>query len=257
MAGAIAELARISLLNDFRRIKPAQTRIVLIEGGKRVLSAFSEELSEKALACLKKLGVEVILNSLVTDISATHVRAGDLQIHARTVVWGAGVKASPLSSFLCAPLDRVGRVLVAPDLSVPQLPFVYVVGDLAAVPWKEGPSGAWVPGVAPAANQGGRLAARNIVRTLRNEKTEEFSYVDKGNLATIGRAAAVAEVKGLKVNGFFAWILWLVVHIIFLIGFRNRIIVLIQWAWAYLFYKRGARLITNPHPHSMALPRNR
>lgn len=241
LAGALSEIARQSLARDFRRIDPRSARVILVEGRERVLPSYAESLSARARSQLEELGVEVITSGTVSALDARSVTVGDRRIPARTVLWAAGVRASPLSASLGVPLDRAGRVFVEPDLSVPGHPEIFVVGDLAAVRQKDG---TFVPGVAPAAMQGGRHAARNILRRVAGDPTLPFRYVDKGSLATIGRAAAVADLRGLKLSGFVAWFAWLAIHIFFLIGFRNRFLVMAQWAWAYLTYQRGARLIT-------------
>jgi NADH dehydrogenase len=243
MAGAFAEIARHTLREDFRRVDPASARVLLVEGGPRLLSAYDESLSRKALEALEKLGVEVKLNTLVTDIRLGEVQVGDERIAAYNVVWSAGVAASPLGRSLGAPVDRMGRVVVEPDLSVPGRPEVFVVGDLASFTHQD-PEGRPLPGVAQVAMQGGRAAARNILRTLRGEARQRFHYRDKGSMATIGRAKAIAEIGGLKLSGFVAWLAWLFIHLFFLIGFRNRITVMMEWAWSYLSWQRGARLIT-------------
>jgi len=237
LAGALSEIARHTMLRDFRNINPSNARVVLIEGRERVLPPYPGDLSKKAEDQLRELGVEVITSGMVTNIDDHSVRVGETTIATRTVLWAAGVQGSPLARTLGAPLDRAGRVLVNDDLSVPSHPEVFVIGDLAAL--KEP-----VPGVAPAAIQEGRHAARNVERLIRGQKTLPFHYWDKGSLATIGRAAAVADFGRLHVSGFLAWFAWLAIHIFFLIGFRNRVLVILQWAWAYISYQRGARLIT-------------
>ena len=241
LAGALAEIARHVLARDFRHIDPASARVVLVEAGPRVLPAFAPGLSAAAKRRLERMGVQVLLGRPVTGIDAGGISMGAERIVSSCVLWGAGVQASPLARTLGAPLDRAGRVLVEPDLSVPGAPNAFVIGDLAAA---KAPDGKPVPGVAPAAIQGGRHVARSIERLLRGEKAEPFRYQDKGSLATIGRAAAVAEIGRLKTEGFFAWLVWLLVHILTLIVFRNRFIVLAEWAAIYLRYERGARLIT-------------
>jgi NADH:ubiquinone reductase (H+-translocating) len=240
LAGALAEISRHVLERDFRRIDPASARIVLVEAGPRVLPAFTEISSKRAMEQLERLGAEVRTGARVTNIDARGVTLDGEHITARTVLWAAGVTASPLAAKLGAPLDRAGRVKVLPDLSVPGAPDVFVVGDLAALEQ----DGKLVPGVAQAAIQEGRHAAKNIVRRVRGGSTEPFHYRDKGELATIGRASAVAELGSLRLSGLFAWLVWLFVHILFLIGFRNRYIVLSEWAISYVTYERGARLIT-------------
>lgn len=240
LAGALRDVAQMTLARDFCHIDPASARVVLIEGSPRVLTAYVEELSASAQRQLEGLGVEVRVGALVTHIDADGVEIGDERINARTVLWAAGVAASPLGKALGAPLDRAGRVLVEPDLTIPGHPDVYVLGDLAHLEQDGKP----VPGVAPAALQMGRHTAKNIARTVRGQPREPFRYVDKGSLATIGRGKAVAQIGARKISGFLAWFLWMSVHIFFLIGFRNRILVMLQWAWSYLSYDRGARLIT-------------
>lgn len=241
LAGAMAEIARQVMPNDFRAIDTTTTRILLLEGVDRVLPTYPPDLSEKARRQLEKLGVEVRTNALVTDIGADYVRIGEERIAAENVFWAAGVAASKLGRQLGVETDRAGRVQVAPDCSVPERPNVFVVGDLASLRQENGDL---VPGVAQGAIQMGKHAARQIVRDLRGEPRESFRYRDKGDLATIGRAAAVARLGGMKLSGFVAWVIWVVVHIMYLIGFRNRVLVMMQWAWAYLTYHRGIRLIT-------------
>lgn len=240
LAGAFRDIAEMTLARDFSHIDPTSARVVLIEGSPRVLPHYVEELSESAKKQLEALRVEVRVGAMVTKIDADGVEIGDERIAAKTVLWAAGVAASPLGKALGAPLDRAGRVLVEPDLTIPGHPDVYVIGDLAHLEQDGKP----VPGVAPAAAQMGQRAARNIARAVRGEATEPFRYVDKGSLATIGRNAAVAQIGSRKVSGFLAWFLWMSVHIFFLIGFRNRLLVMLQWAWSYISYDRGARLIT-------------
>ena len=241
LAGAIAEISRHVMAQDFRVIDPRQARIVLVEAGPRILPAYPESLSAKAQASLEKMGVEVLTKSLVTSVRPDAVSIGDRRIPTTTTVWAAGVQASPLARSLGVPLDRAGRVLVQPDLTVPGHPEVFVIGDLATFLHQ---GGKLLPGVAPVAIQQGRHAARNIVRACQGKALEQFHYIDKGSLATIGRAAAVADFGRIKLSGFFAWLAWLLVHIFFLIGFRNRFVVMIDWAWAYFCYHRAARLIT-------------
>jgi NADH:ubiquinone reductase (H+-translocating) len=242
MAGALAEISRHVLSLDFRRFDTREARTLLIEAGPRVLSSFPESLSAKALEQLQRLGVEVRLSTPVTGIDEHGVQLGDERLDAHTVIWAAGVAASPLAQTLGVPLDRAGRVVVEPDLSIPGHPEVFVLGDLAAHVQEGKP----LPGVAPAAMQTGRYAARRILDAIQGRATKPFRYVDKGSLATIGRASAVAEIGRLKLSGFPAWAAWLLIHIFFLIGFRNRFFVLAEWAWIYFTYERGARLITGP-----------
>lgn len=243
MAGAFAEIARHTLRRDFRHMDPARARILLIEGGKRLLSAYPEELSRKAQEQLESLGVEVRLNSIVTGIEFGSVFVGEERIPAYNVVWSAGVSASPLGRTLGVEVDRTGRVIVEPDLSVPGHPEIFVVGDQAAYTYQLR-GGEALPGVAQVAIQGGEAAARNIARTLRGEPRRPFHYHDKGSMATIGRAKAIAQIGRLKLSGFLAWLTWIFVHILFLIGFRNRAAVMLEWAWSYLSWERSALLIT-------------
>jgi NADH dehydrogenase len=241
LAGTLAEIARQVLQDEFKAIDPKRTRIILLEGGPRVLAAYAPDLSESAVRQLEKLGVEVRTSALVTRIEPGAVWMGNEKLPAAVVLWAAGVQASELGRKLGAPVDRAGRVQVSPDLSIPGHPEVFVIGDLAAL---KDDKGNLLPGVAPVAMQEGRAVAKTIARDLRNEARKQFHYFDKGNLATIGRNAGVAQIRGLHISGYLAWLAWLFVHIFFLIGFRNRLIVLIQWAWSYLTYERGARLIT-------------
>ena len=241
MAGALAEIARHVLTRDFRKIDPASARVILLEAGPDLLTAYDPKLRAAAAARLRKMGVEIRLGTAVTSVGSEGVTIGGERIRSHCVIWAAGVAASPLARTLGVPLDRAGRVIVGDDLTVPGAPRIFVIGDLAAMKTRDGKP---VPGVAPAAVQGGRHAARSIARLLRGEAPLPFHYFDKGSLATIGRAAAVAQVGPIKTEGFFAWLIWLVVHIATLIGFRNRVLVMAQWAWTYLKYERGARLIT-------------
>jgi NADH dehydrogenase len=241
LAGALGELSRFTFRRDFRHIDPRQARIVLIEAGPRLLAAFDEKLAAKAKASLEKLGVEVKLDTRVTEVNAQGVRLGEALLPAHTVMWAAGVQANPLGRALGVPVDRAGRVFVNEDLTVPGHPEAYVIGDLAA--FKE-PSGAFLPGLAPVAMQQARHAARNIEATREGRPRTRFEYFDKGIMATIGRSAGIAQTKGLKLSGFIGWLAWLFIHILYLIGFRNRVLVLFQWAWAFLTFQRGARVIT-------------
>jgi NADH:ubiquinone reductase (H+-translocating) len=241
LAGTLAEIARRALVNEFHSIDPERTRILLLEGGPRVLLAYPEDLSRSAEEQLRHLGVEVHTSAMVTGIEPAAVITSQTRLPAAVILWAAGVAASPLGKKLGAPVDRAGRVLVNPDLSLPGHPEVFVIGDLASLKDK---NGNLLPGVAPVAIQQGKATAENIERELQGNPRQNFHYLDKGSLATIGRAAAVAQFGKVHISGFLAWLSWLFVHIFFLIGFRNRIIVLIQWAWAYFTYERGARLIT-------------
>jgi NADH:ubiquinone reductase (H+-translocating) len=235
LAGTLAEIARHTLRGEFRRFDPRKARVVLVEGTDRVLPPYTPDLSEKARLQLERLGVTVWLGKHVTGVDAGGVSMGGERLEAKTVLWAAGVASSPLGRFLGAELDRMGRVKVAPDLSVPGHPEIFVVGDLAFVPG--------VPGIAPAAKQMGRLAALNIGRALAGKPRQKFRYRDYGQLATIGRNRAVAMFGRLHLSGYPAWLTWLVAHIYFLIDFRNRLAVLIDWAWSYWTYDRYARII--------------
>jgi NADH dehydrogenase len=241
LAGALSEIARQTMVRDFRNIHPESARVILIEGKDRVLPTYPASLSEKARQQLEKLGVEVITDAIVTEVTDREVRIGGRVIPTHTVLWGAGVQASPLAKSLGVPLDRAGRVLVNADLTVPGHPNVFVLGDLAAATQRDGTP---VPGVAPAAIQAGQHTAMNLERALVGQPLRAFRDRDKGSLATIGRAAAVADFGKVRLSGFIAWFAWLAIHIFFLIGFRNRFLVITQWAWAYLTYQRSARLIT-------------
>jgi NADH dehydrogenase len=240
LAGTLAEIARHTLKDEFRHIDPASARVRLVEAGPRVLASFPDALSSKARRQLEKLGVEVSTGVPVTAIDAGGYRLGEEYVPSRTVVWAAGVAASPLARSLGVPLDRAGRVPVEADLSVPGHPHVFVAGDLAAV---QRADGAPVPGVAPAAKQMGRHVAATIRARLHGDTAKPFRYRDFGNLATIGRMAAVVDVHGFKLSGLLAWWFWLAAHVFFLIGFRNRLVVLLNWAWAYWSYQRAARII--------------
>jgi NADH dehydrogenase len=239
LAGALAEIARHTLRGEFRSIDPATARVVLLEAADRVLPPYPPELSESARRQLEGLGVEVRTRGLVTAVDAGGVTVGEERIAARTVLWAAGVAASPLGLALGAPVDRAGRVQVTPELSVPGRPEVFVAGDLTILQQ----DGHAIPAVAPAAMQMGRHAARNVARMARGEPARPFRYVDKGSLATIGRRAAVADLGRVRLSGLPAWLAWLGIHIFFLIGFRNRFVVMFEWGWAYVTYQRGARII--------------
>jgi NADH dehydrogenase len=242
MAGTLAEIARHTLKGEFRRFDPRNTRVVLVEASDRVLPPYPPDLSEKARLQLERLGVTVWLGRRVTGIDARGVQLGNDRLEANTVIWCAGVAATPIGATLGAPLDRSGRVIVEADLSVPGHPEVQVVGDLALLASHQPP----VPGVAPAAKQMGRHAARNILRALAQKPALPFRYRDYGQLATIGRSAAVAMFGRLHFSGWLAWVTWLTAHIYFLIGFRNRLVVLIDWAWAYWTFERSARIVIGP-----------
>jgi NADH dehydrogenase len=251
LAGTLAEISRHALLHEFRAIDPKSTQILLIEGGPRVLPTYPEELSSSAQEQLHKLGVEVRTSAMVTAVEPGAVRVGETRLAAAVILWAAGVAASPLGKTLGVPVDRAGRVAVEPDLSLPDHPEVFVIGDLAAL---QDESGKMLPGVAPVAIQQGRYVAKIIQREVEAATNAPakgphlprrgFHYWDKGSLATIGRAAAVADFGKIHISGFIAWLAWLFVHILFLIGFRNRLLVFIEWAWSYVTYERSARLIT-------------
>src|SRR5499427_8700889 len=241
LAGTLAEISRYALAHDFRSIDPARARILLLEGGPRVLPAYPDDLSRSAEEQLRRLGVEVRTSTLVTSVEAGGVRVGETRIIAPVILWAAGVAASPLGKALGVPVDRAGRVLVQPDLSVPGHPEVFVIGDLASLKDEQGQL---LPGLAPVAIQEGKFVARLIRRELEGKPLGNFHYWDKGTLATIGRAAAVARFGKIHISGFIAWLGWLFIHIYFLIGFRNRLLVFIQWFWSYATYERAARLIT-------------
>lgn len=247
LAGALAELARFISARDFQNIQRSMVKVILLERTDRILASFSQDLSEKALLQLRRLGVDVRLGTSVTNIDAAGVHTSEGLIPTSTVIWGAGVCASTLTSSLGVETDRAGRIIVAPDLSIPSYPEVFAIGDNAAFLHQ---TGAPLPGVAPVAMQQGRAAAQNILNSIRGRERKEFRYVDKGNMATIGRSAAIVEIGKLKLSGFLAWIFWTLLHIFFLIGFRNRVVVSLNWLWLYFTYQRGARLITGDRFHS-------
>jgi len=240
LAGLMPDVLR-GIRRDFRRVDPSRVHIILIEGGPRLLASFPEEISDRALSDLRDLGVDVRLNSIVTRVEVDRACIGDECIATRSVFWAAGNSASPLGRMLGAPVDRAGRVQVNADLSVLDHPEVFVIGDLATL---TDDRGVRVPWVAPAANQEGKRAAENIKLLLRDKPTVKFRYFNKGDLATIGRYRAVADFGSFRVFGWIAWWFWLFVHIMYLVGFRNRVSVLIQWAYSYFTYQRGVRLIT-------------
>ena len=241
MAGALAEIAHQSLAHEFRQFDPNSARIVLLEGGPCVLAAFPETLGRAAEADLARLGVEVRTGSVVTNISSGRVNIGPDSIEAETILWAAGVAASPLGATLGVETDRAGRVPIEPDLTLPGHPEVFIIGDLATL---NGSDGRPLPGVAQVAIQMGKHAAHNIQRAIARQPHRAFSYTDLGNLATIGRMSAVADFGWMRLTGTLAWLAWLFVHIMNLIGFRNRLVVFVQWAWAYFSYQRAIRLIT-------------
>jgi NADH dehydrogenase len=263
LAGTLAEISRHALAHEYRAIDPKMAHILLLEGGPRVLPAYAEDLSRSAQEQLEHLGVEVRTSTVVTHVEPGSIHVGETRLAATVILWAAGVAASPLGKQLTASVDRAGRVLVQPDLSLPGHPEVFVIGDLAAL---KDENGKMLPGVAPVAMQQGDFVAKLIRREIESSRDESapgapsfsrssreggafelrptFHYWDKGSLATIGRAAAVAQFGKIHISGFIAWLAWLFVHILFLIGFRNRLLVFIQWAWSYVTYERGARLIT-------------
>lgn len=246
LAGTLAEISRHALAHEFRSIDPARTHILLLEGGPRVLPTYSEDLSRSAQQQLEHLGVEVRTSTMVTRVEAGAVDIGDTRLPATVVLWAAGVAASPLGKKLGVPVDRAGRVPVQPDLSLAGHPEIFVIGDLAEA---KNEHGKLLPGVAPVAIQQGKFVAKTIRQELEPKRgtatpRPAFHYWDKGSLATIGRAAGIAQFGKIHISGFMAWLSWLFIHILFLIGFRNRLLVFIQWAWSYVTYERGARLIT-------------
>ncbi len=248
MAGALSELARKTITDDFRAIRPSEARVILVEGGDRVLPAMPTDLSERAREQLAEIGVEVRLGMRVTNIDAHGVELGAERLTSATVVWAAGVEATPLTATLGVPLDKMGRVLVGRDLALPGHPDAFAIGDMARFEQ----DGAPLPGISPVAMQQARFVAELIAREEKSQTRLEFRYHDKGSMATIGRSRAVAQTGKIHLTGFIAWLAWLVVHIWYLIGFRSRLVVLITWAWSYLTYRRGARLITARtwEPHS-------
>lgn len=245
MAGAICEIAKQTMVKDFRNIKIEDTKVILVEGGQRVLASFHEDLSAEALEDLKNLGIEVLLNSMVTNINKDGVEIkmnSKIEfIESKTVIWGAGVQSPAINKTLGIPLDRAGRVIIEKDLSVLNHSNIFVIGDQAHF---EEDNGRVLPGLAPVAIQMGEKAAKNILGLIRQEKTKPFQYLDKGQMATIGRKLAIMEFRGFKARGTFAWLSWLFVHIYYLIGFKNRFIVMFQWFWSYVSFTRGSRLIT-------------
>jgi NADH dehydrogenase len=245
MAGALAEMARLSLARDFRHFDPGSARIILLEAGSSLLSAFPEPLREAARTDLERLGVTVRTNTAVTSVGDGTVSVAQETIAAETVIWAAGVSASPLGATLGVPVDRAGRVLIDPDLTIPGYTNVFVIGDLASL---AGDDGLPLPGVAQVAIQMGRHAARQILRGIEKQPYRAFHYNNLGNMATIGRNSAVADFGWMRMKGYLAWLAWLFVHILNLIGFRNRIVVMVQWAWSYFSYQRAIRLITGDLP---------
>jgi NADH:ubiquinone reductase (H+-translocating) len=241
LAGAIADIARMALAKDFKVIDTTKARVLLFEGSDRVLGTFHEKLSTSAKKQLEDIGVEVKLNSFVTDIEPGRVKVSGDWIECDVVLWATGVAASPVGKALGVETDKAGRVFVQPDLTIPGHENIFVIGDMASLKQENGEP---VPGVSPAAMQMGTLTAKNILADLKGEPRKNFRYVDKGTMATIGRSKAIADVQGFHFKGFIAWMMWLFLHVFFLIGFRNRIYVLLEWFWAYLTRERSARLIT-------------
>src|SRR5688572_33097949 len=241
LAGAIADIARQALAKDFMAIDTRKTRVILFEGSDRVLGTFAKDLSDSAKSQLESLGVEVRLNSFVTDIAPGKVKVGEEWIACDVVLWATGVAASPIGALLGVETDKAGRVFVEPDLTLPGHKNIFVIGDMASIKQENGEP---VPGVSPAAMQMGSLTAKNILADLKERERSIFKYVDKGTMATIGRSKAIAQLAGLKFKGFIAWMMWLGLHVFFLIGFRNRFAVMFSWFWAYLTRERSARLIT-------------
>jgi NADH dehydrogenase len=240
LAGAIGEMSRFTLAKDFKSIDATSARVFLIEAGSRILSSFSESQAARAVRDLEHLGVQVWTSSAVTLIDADGVEIGKERLRAGTVVWAAGVKASPVGQTIGAPIDRQGRVVVEPDLSVSGHPNIFVAGDLSVFTHQ---TGAPLPGTAPVAMQQGQHVGRTILRALKGQPRAPFHFVDKGQMATIGRSRAITQLGNIKVSGFLAWLIWLAVHVYYLAGFKNRLLVVMQWAWSYLTFGRGARLI--------------
>jgi len=241
LAGAIADIARKALSKDFKAIDTRKAKVVLFEGTDRILGTFASDLSDSAKEQLESLGVEVRLNSFVSDIDPGKIKVGDEWIECDVVVWATGVAASPIGKLLGVETDKAGRVFVEPDLSISGHKNIFVIGDMATIKQENGDP---VPGVSPAAMQMGTTTAKNILSEIKGGERKNFRYVDKGTMATIGRRKAIAHVAGLKFKGFIAWMMWLGLHVFFLIGFRNRLAVMLDWFWAYLTRERSARLIT-------------
>ena len=245
LAGALAEISRQSLARDFRHFDPGSARIILLEGGPAILAAFPKTLQDAARKDLVRLGVDVRTGTVVTGVANERVETAGSAIDAATILWAAGVAASPVGATLGVATDRTGRVLVQPDLTIPGHPEIFVIGDLASL---AGANGKPLPGVAQVAIQMGKHAARNVTRAIDRQPLRPFVYTDLGNMATIGRASAIADFGWLRLKGWIAWQAWLFVHLMSLVGFRNRVVVLVQWAWAYFSYQRAIRLITGHEP---------
>lgn len=241
LAGALGEISRYTLSKDFRNINPGRTRIILIEAGKRILPSFKPELSEYAARELEKLGVTIWTNTYVTEVGDGYVKAGEEIIRAKTILWAAGIEPSSLNFKLNFPKDKIGRIIVEPDLSVKNYKNVFVVGDQASFSYT--PDGKPLPAIAPVAIQMGRYVANCILRDIQNLERIPFLYIDKGFMATIGKFKAILQYKNFDLKGFLAWLLWVFVHILYLIGFRNKLIVLIQWSWSFFTFRKGSRII--------------
>ncbi|MGA1845699.1 NAD(P)/FAD-dependent oxidoreductase [Deferribacter abyssi] len=239
LAGAIGEMTRFTLAKDFRNIDPRLSRIILIEATNKILPTFDHKLINKAVKDLESLGVQVWTKSMVTEIDDNGVRIGNEILESATIIWAAGIKANPLTEKIPGKKDKMGRIIVNKDLSLENYPNVFVIGDLAHFEQ----NGKVLPGIAPVAMQQGKFVAKLILSEVKGKKRTTFKYFDKGQMATIGRSKAIAEIKNLKLSGFIAWVTWILVHIMYLTGFKNRIFVILQWAWSYLTLKKGARLI--------------
>lgn len=251
LAGAIGEISRYTLENDFRHAHPERTRVILIEAGSRILATFSDKLAKQATRDLERLGVQVWTSTRVTDVTADGVKLGSEEIRSKTIIWAAGVQPSSLGKSLGVTLDNVGRVMVQEDLSLKDYPEVFVLGDQSHFPTTDGKG---LPGLAPVAMQQGELAGKNILADIQGKPRQKFKYNDKGMMATIGRKKAIVQMQNFQYGGFIAWVTWLFVHIYYLIGFKNRVFVFAQWTWAYFTFKRGARLILDKEWRSSSVP---
>jgi NADH dehydrogenase len=245
MAGSIAEIAKRNMMRDYRNFNRNETQIYLVEAASNVLNGFPDTLSDSALDTLNKMGVRVLLNSPVEDITEKGVQLKNHFIETPNVIWAAGVSASPVLKVLDEETDRIGRVKVKKDLSIPSDDHVFVLGDAAHFPDKDGNP---LPGLAPVALQQGKYLGKLLKKEVKGKPRQDFEYLDKGTMATIGRAKAVADIRGFKLSGFFAWLMWGFIHIFFLIGFRNRVRVFAEWIWHYITFKRGVRLIAKKEP---------